>query len=146
VYLSEVKLPKKYDASTDYGQRGYEADKRVIQFGTHKITLYKRTDVQNSSWSFRIHVKEEDRHYRKSLGTMDYKEALRASESAVIDLLATVKSGRRVLALRLGDLDRKFSIVMDRKVEQGEISSNTWKYHSPGGSFLNRITHSVQRR
>jgi integrase len=123
-------LPKKYDAATDYRTRGYEADKRIVQFGSHKITLYKRTDVQNSSWSFRIHIKEEDRHYRKSLGTVDYKEALKVSESAVIDLLATVKSGQRVLALRLADLHRKFSVLMDRKVEQGEISRNTWKNQS----------------
>lgn len=123
-------MPKKYDATTDYRTRGYEADKRIVQFGSHKITLYKRTDVQNSSWNFRIHVKEEDRHYRKSLGTFDYKEALKSSESAVIDLLATVKSGQRVLALRLADLHRKFSVLMDRKVEQGEISRNTWKNQS----------------
>jgi integrase len=123
-------MPKKYDAATDYRTRGYEADKRVIQFGTHKITLYKRSDVHNSSWSFRIHLKEEDRHYRKSLRTADYKDAVAASESAVIDLLATVKSGQRVLALRLADLHRKFSVLMDRKVEQGEISKNTWKNQS----------------
>lgn len=87
-------MPKKYDATTDYRTRGYEADKRIVQFGSHKITLYKRTDVQNSSWNFRIHVKEEDRHYRKSLGTFDYKEALKSSESAVIDLLAAGTSKR----------------------------------------------------
>lgn len=118
---------KKYDAATDYGKVGYEIDKRVVPFGNHKFTLYKRSDVQNSSWIFRIHLKEEDRHYRRSLGTTDYNEALKASTTAVIELLATVKSGQRVLALRLADLHRKFSLMMDRKVEQGEISKNTWK-------------------
>ena len=62
-----------YVAKRDYGKRGSELNKKVISFGRHKVTLYRRGDVTQSSWYFRVHIKEEDRNYRQSLHTLDRK-------------------------------------------------------------------------
>jgi integrase len=117
---------KPYVAATDYGTRGSQKDRHVIPFGDLNVTLYRRTDVEKSSWFFRIHIKEEDRNYRKSLGTDDLQAAIKAAQREIIKILAKVASGQRVLALALKDLLRQFSLYMEKMVEQDQIAPKTW--------------------
>jgi hypothetical protein len=63
-----------------------------------------------------VHLKEEGRHYRKSLKTTDLDEAISRAHSEVIDVLAKVKSGERILALSLKDLVRRFSLYQESLV------------------------------
>ncbi len=117
---------KPYVAATDYGTRGSQKDKHVIPFGDLNLTLYRRTDVEKSSWFMRVHIKQEDRNYRKSLGTDDLVTATKAAQREVINILAKVQSGQRILALALKDLLRQFSIHMEKLVKQDQISPRTW--------------------
>jgi integrase len=117
---------KPYVAATDYGTRGSQKDKRVIPFGDLNLTLYRRADVEKSSWFMRVHIKQEDRNYRKSLGTDDYQAAVKAAQREVIGILAKVQSGQRILALALKDLVRQFSLHMEKMVEQDQIAPKTW--------------------
>lgn len=117
---------KPYVAATDYGTRGSQKDKKVIPFGDLNLTLYRRTDVEKSSWFMRVHIKQEDRNYRKSLGTDDYQVAVKAAQREVINILAKVQSGQRILALALKDLVRQFSLHMEKMVEQDQIAPKTW--------------------
>src|SRR5260221_2746310 len=64
-----------YVAKRDYGTRGAERDTQSIRFRRSMATIYRRGDIENSSWFFRLYLKEEKRHYRKSLRTSDRKEA-----------------------------------------------------------------------
>jgi integrase len=117
---------KPYVAATDYGKRESQKNKHVIAFGDLNVTLYRRSDVQNSSWFFRIHIKQEDRNYRKSLDTDDLPTAKKRAHTEVIKILAKVESGQRVLALALKDLVRQFSLHMENLVRQDQISPRTW--------------------
>jgi integrase len=132
---------KTYVAASDYGKRNSELDKQVMQFGNHAVTLYRRPDARRSSWYFRIHIKQERRHYRKSLNTNDLNQAKFAAQDEVVNILAKVRSGQRVLDLSLGDLKRQFELHMDRLVEQGGKSKETRKNHryriKLGIDFLN---------
>jgi integrase len=120
---------KTYVATADYGKRNSELDKRVMQFGNHSVTLYRRPDALRSSWYFRIHIKEEKRHYRQSLKTHDLNQAKSVAQEQVINILSKVRSGERILDLSLADLKRKFELHMDSEVEKDQISYNTWKNH-----------------
>jgi integrase len=115
-----------YVAATDYGKRESQKDKQVIEIGEFSVTLYRRSDVQNSSWFFRIHIKQEDRNYRKSLGTDDLPTAKKRVYTEVVKILGKVDSGQRVLALALKDLVRQFSLHMENLVRQEQISPKTW--------------------
>jgi hypothetical protein len=64
-------MAKAYKAATDYNTRNFERNKKFISFGEYRITLYERSDLANSSWYFRVYVKEEGRNYRQSLNTTD---------------------------------------------------------------------------
>ena len=90
-----------YVASRHYGTRRSEKDKQVIRFGRTKATIYRRSDIERSSWFLRIHLKEEGRHYRKSLQTLNREEAVNRAHDAVLDVLTKVSSGQRILALSL---------------------------------------------
>jgi hypothetical protein len=54
-----------------------QVGQHTLTFGSHKVTLYKRGDTADNGWFFRIHLKDEDRFYRKSLNTKDKEEAKR---------------------------------------------------------------------
>ena len=114
-----------YVPSRDYGTRGAERDKQVVRFGTHKATLYRRSDIESSSWFVRIHLKEEGRHYRKSLQTTDKQEALARAHTEIINVLAKVQSGQRILALSLKDLVRRFSLHQESLVRSEQLSPRT---------------------
>jgi len=103
--------------------------RHVLTFGRHRVTLYRRTDVHNSSWFFSLHLREEDRKYRKSLKTDSLDEAKSLAGTEVINILAKVQSGQRILALSLKDLLKRFSTAMEEHVKQGQLSSNTWSNH-----------------
>jgi integrase len=74
----------------------------------------------------RVHIRQEDRNYRKSLGTDDLRAATKAAQREIITILAKVESGQRVLALALKDLLRQFSLHMEKMVEQDQIAKKTW--------------------
>ena len=116
-----------YIAHRDYGTRGCEQDKEIIRFGRTKVTLYRRGDLESGSWFFRMHLKEEGRHFRKSLRTTDKSEALSRLHDEVISLLAKVQSGQRILAVSIKDLLRRYRKHLDEEVQAGQIAANTRK-------------------
>ena len=87
-------------ARRDYGTRGSERDKQPRRFGRATATIYRRGDIENSSWFFRLYLKEEKRHYRKSLKTTDRKEAFDLAHDEILAILAKVQTGDQFLLLR----------------------------------------------
>jgi hypothetical protein len=106
-----------YLAHRDYGTRLSETDRKVFRFGNRKYTLYRRSDLELSSWFFRIHLKEEKRNFRKSLRTRDLSEATDRAQSELVQLLSKVESGQRILSLRLIDLVRRFMTHQEGRLE-----------------------------
>lgn len=109
-----------------------------IAFGKYKITLYRRTDVKISSWFFSIHLREENRKYRKSLDTDDLEQAKIAAQTEVIKILARVESGQKVLAVSLADLRRRYALYEQGLVDQMQLSKNTLDNHGT------RINHGLE--
>jgi hypothetical protein len=99
---------RSYSPTRDYGTRGYERDKKIVPFGDVRATIYKRSDIAGSSWFLRVHLREEKRHYRKSLQTTDRQEAYRRARSEVIKLLSRVESGQRILSPLIREVARDF--------------------------------------
>ncbi len=114
-----------YVASRDYRTRSAEEDQHYVQFGRNRATIYRRNDVSNSSWYFRFFIKEEKRHYRKSLRTTDKKEAIDRATAEVVNLLAKVQTGQRILAVSLRDLARRFREHLESQVASADIAKRT---------------------
>jgi integrase len=105
--------------------RPSQVNQFVVPFGTYRITLYQRGDIEESSWYFRIHLKDEDRFYRKSLGTKDKAEAVQKAQDELITLLAKIKAGERILTLSVADLVPKFLAHLNTQAESGELAERT---------------------
>jgi hypothetical protein len=118
-----------YLAHRDYGTRLSEIDRKVFRFGNRKYTLYRRADLELSSWFFRIHLKEETRNFRNSLRTRDFSEAPDRAQSELIQLLTKVESGQRMLSLRLKDLIRRFMTYQEEQVRTEQIARTTLRLH-----------------
>jgi len=114
-----------YVAKTDYGTRNAEVDKHFVQFGRRKATIYRRSDIANSSWYFRFFVREEKRHYRKSLKTDDRGEAIERATAEIVSVLAKIQTGQRILARSLRDLARAFRKHLEEQVVSGDIAQRT---------------------
>lgn len=117
--------PTQYDPKTDYGTRQYEREKQYITFGSLRGVLYRRADVANSSWFLRIHVTEEQRHYRKSLQTADRKEAVKRAQDLIVDVLTRVKSGQKLLALSFKDVALEFDKHQRELATSGQLAERT---------------------
>jgi hypothetical protein len=115
----------KYVARTDYGTRSAELQKQSLPFGKYRATLYRRSDVDRSSWFLRVFLREEGRHYRKSLRTSDRAEAVQRATTELVSVLSKVESGQRILAISLKDLVRRFSAHLEQQVASGALSPRT---------------------
>jgi hypothetical protein len=128
----------------------YQKDTESFAFGPYIGTLYRRADLTRSSWFFRIYLKEERRHFRKSLKTDDLRIARELATKELIQVLAKVQSGERILAVSLADLRRRFSLHQQALVEQGQLSKNTLDNHGTrlnhGISFLKHKGKDLQSR
>lgn len=127
-----------YKAARDYGSRNSEINKKIIQFGDYTVTIYQRADLTNSSYYFRVWIREEGRNYRQSLNTTDPVAAEKAVTHEMIKTLRRVDNGEKLLALELKDLVRKFKLDCEAKVESNDLAKTTWMNH------LSRIHHGVE--
>jgi integrase len=112
-----------------YGTRGAVTDKELIRFGKYRATIYRRSDVANSNFFLRIYLKDEGRYFRKSLRTQNRKQAIDLASTELVNVLAKVESGQRILAISLGDLRRRFALEQEKQVINGDLSTNTQRQH-----------------
>jgi site-specific recombinase XerD len=112
----------------------YQTETKSLAVGPYKATLYRRADVANSSWFFRVYLKQEGRHFRKSLKTDSLHLAEQLAVKEIIEVLARAESGQRILAVSLADLRRRFKLHQEGEVARGERSQNTFDNH---GTRLN---------
>ncbi len=127
-----------YVAKRDYGTRSAERDKQPIRFGRATATIYRRGDIENSSWFFRLYLKEEKRHYRKSLKTADRKEAFDLAHNEIVAILAKVQTGVRILAIALKDLVRRYKLHLQSQMDSGELARTTMRLN------LYRVAHGCE--
>jgi integrase len=117
--------PRTYVAKRDYGSRGAERAKQIVKFGRARATIYKRADIDNSSWFFRLYLKEEKRHFRRSLKTSDRREALDILHDEVVAILAKQQTGQRILAVPLKDLVSRYRSHLQSRLDSGAIARKT---------------------
>jgi hypothetical protein len=98
-----------------------------IPFGGTRGAIYRRTDIANSSWFFRIHLKKEKRYYRVSLKTRNRAEALENAERVMRQVFTKVDTGQSVMAisLELGELVRAFRQHLANQVQTGQLRGRT---------------------
>ena len=61
--------------------------------GDASIYRHKRSgDV----WQFRFYIKDENRHYRKSLKTKDYNLAIGKAKELALELITNVRTGKQI--------------------------------------------------
>jgi integrase len=129
---------------------GYQKNTEQITFGPYKGTLYRRVDVKNSSWFLSFYLRAEERHLRKSLRTDDVREARERAVKELIQILAKIETGQRILAVSLADLRKRYGLYEEGLVTQGQISKNTLDNHSTrinhGLRFLAAVGKPVQTR
>ena len=129
VGTSKRQLDSPIGSKTLYGTRGAVTNKQTVRFGKYRATIYRRADVANSSYFLRIYLKDEGRYYRKSLQTHNRKEAIDLATTELVNVLAKVESGQRILAISLGDLRRRFALEQEKQVLNGDLSANTQRQH-----------------
>jgi hypothetical protein len=102
-------------------------DLQEIRFGRKSGAIYRRSDIANSSFFFRTHLKQERRYYRKSLETTDRAEALERAEKTMWEVLTKVDSGQPVMAnaMDLGEAVSAFSKHLANEVEIGQLRTRT---------------------
>jgi integrase len=104
---------------------GSYSDRIVQRLGDRRITLYRRTDIDDSSWFFCVYLREEKRQYRISLKTTDRQQAKRKAEDVLIELLGRIRGGEKILSPSLGDVLRDYRKEQERLVAEGQIAKNT---------------------
>jgi hypothetical protein len=76
-----------------------DVDLHEIPFGGIKGAIYRRADIVDSSWFFRMHLKQEKRYWRVSLTTKDRAEAFEKAQSVMVRVLAKAETGQSVMAV-----------------------------------------------
>jgi integrase len=120
----------KYNASRDYGTRSAELDRFKVRFGRHAATIYRRKDSGASTWHFRIYLKDEHVHYRKSLRTTDKRDAVQFAEQEIVNILAKQQNGQKIRSQTFAEAVRAFQLADEGELAAGIISKRTVIMHN----------------
>jgi hypothetical protein len=104
---------------------GFYSDCIVQRLGDRRITLYRRTDIQDSCWFFCVYLREEKRQYRISLKTTDRHEAKRKAENVLIELLSKIRNGEKILSYSIAEVLRFCRSEQERLVQENPIAAKT---------------------
>ena len=121
---------RKYTAAKDYGTRGSEVGKFKVPFGGQRATIYRRKDSGASTWHFRLYVRDEGVHYRRSLKTSDRREAVQFAEKEIISILAKQQNGLKVISPTFAEAVRAFQLSDEAELNAGVVSARTVKVHN----------------
>jgi integrase len=121
-----------------YGTRGAEINKRELQVGKTKVTLYQRKDNGSPCWYFKLRIKGERQYYKRSLKTASFAEAKELAEEKVIALLGSIQQGHKVVSLALADLFRQYRQELDLSVAREQRRPSTVK------NLCTRLGHGMR--
>ena len=121
---------RKYIANRDYGTRGAELNRFKVRFGRHTATIYRRKDSEAPTWHFRLYVKDEGLHYRKSLKTSDRRDAVQFAEQEIVNLLAKQQNGLKLRSPTVADAVRAFQLNDEGELAAGVVSKRTVIMHN----------------
>ena len=65
--------------------------------------IYRNTR-SGDIWQFRFYVPDENKHYRKSLKTKDFNEAMSKAKDWALELITNIKSGKTIHSITLREL------------------------------------------
>jgi integrase len=87
-----------------------------------------RTKASGDVWQFRMYIRDEHSHYRKSLKTRDLTTALQRGREHASKLLSDVHTGRKIFGITLqelvvGYIDYRSKEVRSTSSEEGGISA-----------------------
>lgn len=122
--------PRKYIASRDYGTRGSELNRFKVRFGRHTATIYRRKGSEALTWHFRLYVKDEALHYRKSLKTSDRRDAVQFAEQEIVSLLAKQQNGLKIRSPTVAEAIRAFQLNDEKELAAEVVSKRTVVMHN----------------
>lgn len=103
----------------------FVTDKHLVYDGA--ATVY-RTSQSGDVWQFRMWIREESKHVRKTLRTRDLTTALQRGREEASKLLSDVHTGRKIFGITLQELVDGYIEYREREVrssssEEGGISA-----------------------
>lgn len=95
-------------------------DQIELAFSKGKPRVYRDTRT-GENWSFRMWVSEENKFYTKALGTKYREEALLKAEELYIDIVGTLKDGRKAVTVSIPRLLDEYLAHQKNRVTKGLI-------------------------
>ena len=119
----------------------------TIKINGGKVTLYKRSDLEYSSWHYRLRFEQRD--IRKSAKTTDLNEAKDIANDLFHECRVKLKEGLPVFDYRLNETAKEFlkgfdqkSITPQKRKQRKAFYKGMLKYWIEflGEKAINRIT------
>lgn len=82
-----------------------------------------RIPLSGDVWQFRMYLKEEQKHYRKSLRTKDLESALSKAKKLTLEILSKKASGKKIFGVTLQEMVDEYLAFRDREVAGGIITA-----------------------
>ena len=85
--------------------------------------LIYRVPLSGDVYQFRIYLKDEQKHYRKSLRTRDLDSALAKAKNLALEILGKKEAGKKIFGLTLRELVDQYVAFRKREVDGGIITA-----------------------
>ena len=82
-----------------------------------------RTKQSNQIWQMRVWVREENRHFRKSLRTRDLEEAKEKARKIYYQMMGQIEVGHKIFSITMGECVGKYLEHQQQRVDGGFITS-----------------------
>ena len=90
--------------------------------------IYQKTEYSGDVWQFRMWIKDENRHYRKSLRTTNFNDALEKAKDMALELSSNQRVGKRIFSITLEELVDLYIEYREKDIgtEDTDITKGRW--------------------
>lgn len=81
-----------------------------------------RIPLSGDVWQFRMYLRDEQKHFRKSLRTRDFETAQSRAKKLVLEVLGKKESGKKIFGVCLSELVEQYIAYRQREVAGGVIT------------------------
>lgn len=82
-----------------------------------------KVPLSGDVWQFRMYLKDESKHYRKSLRTKDFESAQSKAKKLALEILGKKESGKKIFGVTLSEMVDEFIAYREREVAGGIITA-----------------------
>lgn len=118
------------------GQKTRQDRVFLPRFRGYRVELFKRKGLVDPVWYMRVWLNDENRYFKRSLGTFDLESAQTSAENLLLKMVSAKESGQSSIGITLAQLVRDYLLWLKKEKLSEHTLANRERRVRYGAAFL----------